>query len=71
MEIEYNVIKWKVAESDIPLEVLYNPHVEKIKREDHLTKYKNVRALVFNYRYDEDGKTRKGVKLEVLGEEEK
>lgn len=55
-----------VKESDIPLEVLFNEEINKIKNEDRRREH-NVRPLVFTYQYDENGQ-KVGVNLEILQE---
>ena len=67
--LQFRVNNMKVRESDIPMQVLYNQQVDKIKKEDKECE-SNVRPLIFKYRYGANGQ-RVGVKVDVIGENDK
>lgn len=53
-----------VKESDIPLEILYNPNLELIKKEEK-RRAGNIRPLFFNYKYNHLG-IKIGAKIEMI-----
>ncbi|CDW73204.1 UNKNOWN [Stylonychia lemnae] len=68
-DLEQPMRRMKVKESNIPLQVLYNPQVEKIKREDRFREEQNIRPLVFSYKFNDEKTNITGVKVEVMGDE--
>eukprot|EP00347_Sterkiella_histriomuscorum_P016950 403351229 len=68
-DLEVQMDKMKILESEIPLSVLYNPQIERIKREDRYQEDQNIRPIVFNYKYDNEKKNIVGVKIQVMGED--
>ena len=51
IDLQYRMNKMSVQESSIPLQVLYNPQVDEIKRVD-LKKGEEIRPLIFSYKYN-------------------